>query len=54
MLAIFALAGFLFIPGSLSRDIWDAQLRAPIDAVGDQHINLAQDNVNGILLVFPG
>jgi hypothetical protein len=41
MLAIFALAGFLFIPGFLSRDIWDAQLRAPTDAVDDQHVNLA-------------
>ena len=34
--------------------MWDAQLRAPTDAVDDQHVNLAQKNVNGILLVFPG
>jgi hypothetical protein len=32
----------------------DAQLRAPTDGVDDQHVNLAQKNVNGILLVFPG
>src|SRR5580704_1080990 len=54
MLAIFALAGFLFIPGFFNRDMWDAQLRAPTDAVDDQHVKLTQKTVNGILLVFPG
>jgi hypothetical protein len=32
----------------------DAQLHATTDDVEDQHVNLAQKNVNGILLVFPG
>jgi hypothetical protein len=32
--------------------MWDAQLRAPTDGVDDQHVNLAQKSVNGILLVF--
>jgi hypothetical protein len=54
MLAIFALAGFLLIPGFVEPRHVGAQLRAPTDGVDDQHVNLAQKNVNGILLVFPG
>jgi hypothetical protein len=44
---------FLPIPGSEPRHV-DAQLRATTDDVEYQHVNLAQKNVNGILLVFPG
>jgi hypothetical protein len=54
MLAIFALAVFYSLPVFLSPDMWDAQLHATTHDVEDQHVNLAQKNVNGILLVFPG
>jgi hypothetical protein len=54
MLAIFALACFLFMPGFFEpRRVGRPDLCAT-DTIDDQDVNLAQKNVNGILLVFPG